>query len=313
MELFKSRDFSTFFSDTFDFIKFNGKHFLKHYLIINGIFLMVLMTFMYFFSKFYANLLTSSLYGGGQSEFETFIDNYGPIAIVLVVFFFFFAVFAGIVSYSFTPIYFRLYEENNGPNFTAKEILSSYKSKFGRLIIYVLVSVFLLAIPTFIATGIAAFIVMITIVGILLIPAVLAIPMLFFHSTLMEYIRGEKGIFDAIGYSFSVLGNKFVHAIGSLGILVLMSYIVQLGFGLIQSIFTGAGIYTMTPEAQMDVADSSTIMITIMVITYAISFVIQTFCGLILQINQSLIFYTYKEETEHINTNSVIDQIGTGE
>ncbi|NER16069.1 hypothetical protein [Spongiivirga citrea] len=313
MELFKSRDFSSFFSDTFDFVKFNGKHFFKHYLIINGIFLMVLMTFMYFFSKFYANLLTSSLYGGGQSEFETFIDNYGPIAIVLVILFFFFAIFAGLVSYSFTPIYFRLYEENSGPNFSTKEILASFKSKFGKLIIFVLVSVFLLSIPTIIATGIAVFIVMITIVGILLIPVVLAIPMLFFHSMLMEYIRGEKGIFDSMGYSFSVIGNKFVHAVGCLGILLFMSYIVQLGFGFVQSIFTGAGIYTMTPEAQMDVADSSAIMITVMVVTYAISFVVQTFCGLILQINQSLVFYTYKEETEHINTNSVIDQIGAGE
>ncbi|MFP2996015.1 hypothetical protein ABN763_08890 [Spongiivirga sp. MCCC 1A20706] len=313
MELFKSRDFSSFFSDTFDFVKFNGKHFFKNYLIINGIFLLILMTFAYFFSKFYANLMTSTIYGGGQSEVENFIDNYGPTAIVLLFVFIIFAIIAAVVNYSFTPIYFKLYEENGGTSFTSKEVFNKLKANFGKLIIYVLVSIFLLAIPAIIATSIGVFIVAITIVGMLLIPAVIAIPMLFFHSTLMEYIRGERGIFDSIGYSFSVLGNKFMHAIGCLGILVLMYYVVQVGFSLIQTLFTGAGIYTMTPEAQMDIADSSTIMIIILLVSYIISFVIQTFCGLILQINQSLIFYTYKEETEHINTSSVIDQIGSGE
>jgi len=313
MELFKSRDFSSFFSDTFDFIKFNGKHFFKNYLTINGVFLLILMTFMYFFLKFYMSIVTSSLYGGGTSEFETFIDNYGPIAIVVLIFFFFFAIFAGLISYSFTPIYFKLYEENGGANFGSKELIASYKAKFGKLVIYLLVSVFLLSIPTLIATTIAVFIVSITIVGILLIPAVLAIPMLFFHSTLMEYIRGEKGIFDSIGYSFNVLGSKFVHAVGCLGILFLMYYIIQIGINLVQSIVTGAGMYTLSPQAQMDVADSSIIMITLTVIAYLFSYAVQTLCGLVLQINQGLVFYTYKEETEHINTNSVIDQIGSGE
>jgi len=50
MQLYKSRDFSAFFQDTFAFLKQNGKHYFKHYFIVNGIFLMILMVLGYFFT-----------------------------------------------------------------------------------------------------------------------------------------------------------------------------------------------------------------------------------------------------------------------
>ena len=43
MQLYKSRGFGEYFQDTFAFLKQNGKHLFKHFFIINGIFLLILM------------------------------------------------------------------------------------------------------------------------------------------------------------------------------------------------------------------------------------------------------------------------------
>jgi len=74
MQLYKSRGFSAFFQDTFSFIKQNGKHYFKHFFIVNGIFLLILMAIGYFITKFYSDFLFSGVLQGGNSN--TVFDEY---------------------------------------------------------------------------------------------------------------------------------------------------------------------------------------------------------------------------------------------
>lgn len=312
MELLKKREFSDFFSDTFEFIKLNGKHFFKNYLIVNGIFLMIMMVFFYFFSKFYSNFITASLSGGQESEMETFLNESGPLAIGLILLFIFVALLAGIINYSFTPLYLDLYEKKEGKGFTTNDLFQSLKKNAGKIFIYVLTAL-LLIIPVWIIAMIGMLAVSITIVGIPLILVVIAAVMLFYQQALMEYIRGDRGVFDSFGYSLNLLPKKFWHTAGCVAIFLLMSYIMQFVISMVQMIFTGVSAYSLTPQEQTDMAETSIFMFAMLMITYIISFILSSFLGLIIQINQGIIFYSLKEETENINTKSVIDQIGAGE
>ena len=74
MQLYKSRGFSEFFQDTFSFLKQNGKHYFKHFFIINGIFLLILMVIGYFISKFYSEFLFNGILQSENSN--TVLDNY---------------------------------------------------------------------------------------------------------------------------------------------------------------------------------------------------------------------------------------------
>ena len=85
MQLYKSRDFSAFFADTFTFIKENGKHFFKHYLIINGVFLIVLAAIAYVFSAYFLQDIFNSAYGfETTNQFEGII-NENPILFILLI------------------------------------------------------------------------------------------------------------------------------------------------------------------------------------------------------------------------------------
>ena len=76
MQLYKSRDFSAFFQDTFTFLKQNGKHYFKHFFIVNGIFLLILMVIGYFLTKFYSEFLFGGVLQGGNSKFQQKLKEY---------------------------------------------------------------------------------------------------------------------------------------------------------------------------------------------------------------------------------------------
>jgi hypothetical protein len=312
MQLLKKREFSDFFTDTFQFIKVNGKHFFKNYLIVNGVFLLILMTFLYFFTKFYSNFINAQLITQQESEIELFFNENGPLAIALVFFFVIIAMIASIINYSYTPLYLNLYVKNEGSTFSSTDLFNSLKQNIGKILLFILASI-IVAIPVTIAAAIGMFAVMITIIGIPLVLMVIAVVVLFYQHALMEYVRGERGVFESFGYSLNLLPKKFWHTAGCVSLFILMSYIVQLAISMIQMIFTGASMYSLTPETQNDLSESSGLMITGLLVTYLISFIVSSLLGLIMQINQGIIFYSLKEETENINTKSIIDQIGSGE
>lgn len=128
MELFQTRDFSAFFSDTFSFLTKNGKHFVKNYIIINGVLLILsLLTFIPLLSIF---IDFSSFELKATEGFEyTLTENLGLIilcfGLIILV-----AMFNYIITYSFTPIYLKLYEEHNGTNFTTSTIIDRIKLIF---------------------------------------------------------------------------------------------------------------------------------------------------------------------------------------
>ena len=313
MELYKTRGFSEFFQDTFSFLKQNGKHFFKHYFIINGIFLLILSILGYFFTKFYSDFLFSGIL---QNKSTTVVDEYMNenlglfiilIFVVLIVGF-----TAGIVSYAFPAIYLKLYIEKVGTSFETQDIINTYKANIDKLFVFVIYSI-IIAIPILFVFVICGFILIITIVGILMIPLLLGAFMLFYSMTLMEYLENKKDIWECFGYSWTLLKSKFWAAVGSVGLFYLISYVIQNMVTIIPYLYGMASLFTTVDQGSTSPEDAGGTMMIVMLIIFFISFILGAILGSIVQLNQGIIFYSLKEQNENINTKSIIDQIGSGE
>ena len=272
----------------------------------------MLSVFGYFFAKFYSEILFN---GALQSNTNTLIENYinENLGIIVILSFAFLivAIIAGSISYVFPAIYLKLYIEKGGSAFETRTIINTYKHNIGKLIIFIICSI-IIAIPLVFVFVIAALALAITIVGILLLPLLLGGFLLFYYMALMEYLEGEKGIWESFGYSWTLLMSKFWAAVGSVGLLYLMSYIIQNVVSLIPYLFGMASLFTVD-EGTPNTEEVSRVMMIVLLFVFFISFILGAILGTIVQLNQGIVFYSLKEQNENINTKSIIDQIGSGE
>lgn len=314
MQLYKSRGFGEYFQDTFAFLKKNGRHFYKHFFIINGIFLLILMVMGYFFSKFYTDFLFGGIIGSnGSNGIDEYINQNAGLFFIMLFLFLTVGLIAGIISYAYVPIYLKLYAKNGNTNFTATDIINTYKANIGKIFLFLLCGI-IVAIPTVIFVGLLMFILTITIIGILLLPLVIGGVSLFYQGTLMEYLNNKNGIWESFGYTWTLMSSKFWAAIGSVGIFYLMSYVAQQVISLIPYIFGMVNLFTEIESGVNPNPEEIGKMITIiMLVMFLLTFLVSTFLNLIVQLNQGIVFYSLKEENENINTKSDIDLIGSGE
>ncbi len=193
MELYKRRTFGEYFQDTFEFVRQNGKHFFKNYFIVNGVFILIIMSFMYLILQFYKDILMSSF---NQDLDVNLVENYlnenGGLFILLFFAFLIVAMIAGVINYAYTPIYLNLYEKYKGNNFSTKIIFNALKKHLTKLFIFLLASM-LISIPVMIIAVIAMFVLAITIIGIPLLFLVMGWLYFFYNAALIEYLNGEKG------------------------------------------------------------------------------------------------------------------------
>lgn len=313
MQLYKSRGFSAFFQGTFSFLKQNGKHYFKHFFIINGIFLLILMTIGYFVSKFYTDIVFGGvLQGNSTTQIDEYMNENFGIFMLLMIVFLVVGLTAGLISYSYTPIYLKLYSEKNGKNFETQEIVQVYKQNIGKLFIFLICGI-LLGIPLVFVLGIGIFILIITIIGFLLIPFLAGAFSLFYNMTLMEYLQNKKGIWDSFGYAWTLMTKKFWAAVGSVGLFYLMAYVVQNVITLIPYIFFMGSLFTVTPESGTSPQEVASSLVVMMLVVFFIAFIVSIILNNITQLNQGIVYYSLKEDNENVNTKSVIDQIGSGE
>ena len=311
MQLYKSRGFSEYFGDTFSFLKANGSHFFKHYFIVTGVFLLIILVFGYFFMGFYKEILGGAL-NNNPNAFEDYMnDNAGLIGIAFILFLLV-GLISAVISYAFPPIYLKLYNDNSGNNFGVTDIINAYKMHFGKLIVFLLAGL-LLGIILMIPIMIVSFVLMITIIGFLLLPLVVGLVMLLYNGTLIEYIENKKGFFDSFGYSWTLITSKFWSAVGCAGIFYLMSMVIQQIVGLIPYFFGMASMFTTIQDTEPEPNELVSTITIIMMAVFFLSFIVGIFLNNIVQLNQGIIFYSLKEEKENINTKSDIDLIGSGD
>ena len=313
MQLYKSRGFGEFFQDTFSFIRQNGGHLYKNFFIINGVFILILMVLGYVFSKFYTEILFSGMNNEGPNAVENYLNENVGVFVVVFILFIVVGLTSAIISYSYVPIYLKLYAKNNGKGFNISDLVKEYKANVGKIFIFLLFGI-IMALPIFIVAGIVSFILAITMIGILLLPLVIGAVSLLYQGTLMEYIEDKKNIWSSFGYSWTLMGSKFWAAIGSVGLFFLMSYIAQNVVTLIPYfIFIIDMVAGVESGGAVDPQEMSKSLSIIMLIIFVLSYFVGMLLNIIVQVNQGIVFYSLKENIENINTKSDIDLIGSSE
>jgi hypothetical protein len=279
MELLQKRGFSEFFSDTFKFIKINGKHFFTNYFIINGIFLLL---------SFLKNYFTGTGY---------------TYPFLFEMLYFAFILFFGVINASFVAVYMILYT-TRGTDFSYRDILNYMKDNAVKIITFILVTL-LLSIPVGIGFVITYFILAITIVGILLIPILIAALVVWFTLAFYEYLYTDRPVFDCFGYAFKLFTKSFWATTGSaalLYIVLVLVYLMALGAtGVFSSFFK---MNLKDPQSILDIQKTffSPIVLAVMTLFSVLM--------VLLQVNQGIIYFSQKELLENINANKNIDSIG---
>ncbi|WP_046755717.1 hypothetical protein [Kordia jejudonensis] len=315
-QLYKSRDFGAYFQDTFTFLKLNAKHFFKNFFIVNGIFLLILVTMWYYFYKVYEDIVINGmLLNRDSSAITTYFDEnlvsiviYGSLGLFLLI-------IVSVFNYAYVPIYFKLYDKHRGQNFDSKEIFDELKANIAKLIIFILACI-PVGIVTLIAAMIVGFVISITIIGIPFLLFLGAIIALFFHATLMEYINTDKGVFECFSYGFNMCFQKFFHAMGAIVVFFIIIFVFQMIVGIIQMVITTIlGITSLSdPNAAYQFTEENwSFQFILLLIFQLFSYLINLTTSAISQMNQAIIYYSLKEEKENIHTQSTIDEIGQGE
>jgi len=316
-QLFKKRTFSDYISDTFTFFKENGKHFLTHYFIINGVLLLILLALSYFIFKVYFEVIFSSIGTGAPNFLEDYFNNNIGLIIGIIFFFVIVLLFVSLISYAFPIVYLQLFAKHEGSNFETREILELLKAKLSKMIIFFLVLiglsltvgfVFLALIIALMFTFMFAFMFIVIIIplAIILIPALIALVQISFY----DYLNEEIGVFEAFGRGFKKLKQNFWPITGSTIVMYIIIQTVTTIFIAIPYIFGMIQLFTDVHSQGNPDADTLSFFGVMMVIVMCISILAGFILNNILIVNSGIIYYSLKDQNENISILSDIDLIG---
>ena len=313
-ELYKKRDLSANFSDTTAFFKTFGKHYFKNYLVINGIFLMVLVVLIYFISKVYMEVLFSGIPNAQNNPnylMDYFNNNMALIAGGFIITFLLIVILS-MLNISFPIIYLKLVEKTNGNEFSTQEIISGLKKNIGKMIVFFLGSLFIIMPLAFIIFGLL----------ILLCFILIGIPLLFIVGpafiswitlSYYEYSLKDVGYFKAVANGFSLVKQQFWTTVGTTFLVMMLAQIIQGFITMIPYVLSMIWMFVSTQEIQTQTSKTDTfstmgiLFAVIMVFSVLLSYIFNNF----ILVSQGLIYYSLQEEKENNSTKSQIDLIGT--
>lgn len=308
--LFKRRNFGDYVSDTFVFFKENGKHYLKNYFTISGPMLLILVAASYFLFQVYFDFFLKIDPNSNNSEYlEGYLANNMPMVVLVALGLLLFMILIGMLSYAIPVIYFDLYQKNNGKSFGTREILSQFKANFGKILVFFLVTIFLIT-PLLMVVFTLLFLLCFIIVGIPLM--LFAIPTAFCWVTLSfyEYLNTDKGVFQSYSNGFKHLTKQYFPIVGSCMVIYIIIQVAMTIFTMIPYMFGLISFFTTTEDGINNnnaVSGLTLIMTVVMVFSLLMSYILNN----LLLVNQGVVFYSRQEFDENKSADFSIDLIGS--
>jgi len=311
--LFKKRRFNEYLNDTFDFFKKSGKHFLGIYFTINGVFLLLLTVCIYFISKVYFEVIFSEINNSGNSNYNYaqtfFTDNFsliifGGIAFVILTLLF------TLINFAFPIIYLNEYEKNKGAVFSTGAIFSGLKARAGRLFIFFILSLVVIAPVLTIVFAILMALCFI-IIGIPLL--LIAIPLVFslMSLTLYHYLNHDDGFFSSIGKAFNAVFNQFWPIVGSTMIVYMIIQVTMTILSVIPYVIAMIIIFTSAETSKTSSADVYSGLGITMTILFVFTTILHYVFNNLLMVHQGMVYYSRREHIENKSSFYEIDSIGS--
>lgn len=306
-KLYKLRNFSDIFNDTFGFLRAYGKNYFGNYFIINTPLLLILALLMYFVGDVFFEATFSNIGNpqGSRIIDELFDNNMGffvSMGILASVLF----IIIALVHYSFPVLYFGFAEKNIRP--TANQLVSAMKAKAGKIIIFGLLWL-VTFLPIFVLLAFLCVLLISLVIGIPLAIILFAAMYSWMALSFFDYLNNGSDYFTSFKRGFTILFDKVWTNAGSTAIFYVIIYFVQSIVSLIPYLIGVATVFSTTVQ-DPQAAPSFSVLGIALLITFIVSTLTGFILGNILFINQGMIFYTYMEEYENRSAQTEIDLIG---
>lgn len=308
--LFKIRDFGILFNETFGFFKIKGKNFFANYFKSLAILFVVLSVILYFFGNFYYTSFFQSLGSGDFNDAylsNYYSDNAGTI-VLLGILMLLISLAIGAIQISYPVLYLKLLEKDPEKKPTYNEIKKEIWSNIGRVLLFVIISIFFFGILSIIILGICMLLIFV-IIGIPLMLIVFPYLMGLFYLTFYQYIIKKEGYFESFSFAFRTINNNFWTIIGSI---LCISFIINIINYIILMIPYMIFFFAMFAGASgNDVGTEDMGMMAIMLmLIYMIAIITTMLLNNVILINCGLIYYSEREKIENHAAKNDIDLIG---
>ncbi|VXB67880.1 conserved membrane hypothetical protein [Flavobacterium sp. 9AF] len=308
-QLYQKRNFSEFISDTFAFLKEEGKNYFKNYFIINGPLLLILSVCVYLLTKVYMEAVFSSMINDNINSNGLLNDlmNNIPLFITLGLLSFLLIIIISMINYSFPISYLKLVGTKS--EITTQTIFDLMKEKIGKTIVFFFASL-VIFMPILVIACILLVLLCFIIIGFplffIVIPAFFSWVKLSYY----DYISSEYSYMKSVGNGFDLLRSKFWPIVGSTIVMYIIYYIISSAITMIPYLFGILSFFTdldSKPNQAETLSMMSILVTMVMVISIISSYTLQN----LIFINQGIIFYSVTDEKENISIKSDIDLIGS--
>ena len=308
-QLYKIRNFSALFNDTFAFFRLEGKNYFKNYIIINGVLLLILVILGFVVGRFFfENMLSAVTSGNSDALFNGFAENAGffiGMGIIALVLF----LLITIVNYSYPVIYLSLFDKIKSP--TAEQVFTAMKARLGRIILFALLSL-VTFFPLIMIVGLLSVVLAFLIITIPLIFIVFGAFSCWMYLTFYDYLSTDNGYFTSMGNGWDMLMKNFWGHAGATTIFYIIIYVLQFIISMVTSMITSVFVATDVdnPAYAEDQVQAFTVAGIIMFTLFAVSMIFTYILGNLVIVNQGMIYYSCREQEENRSLETEIDLIG---
>lgn len=309
-QLFKPRDFGELFNDTFSFFKIKGKNYFANYFKIAAVFLLLTTITAFIFGRFYYETIFSGISNpyGNDEYIENFVnDNIGWIGIGGFIMFIILMI-SSLVITVFPVFYLKTLENDPGYRPTANEIGRLIRQNFGKILLFGILSFFVIGILgtillainmalVFIVIGIFAFFITIPFISSL------------FYLTLFRNMNHQESYFDSLGFAYNTIMNNFWKIIGCNLILMFLVQLVTSIISMIPYFIFFVGMFTSETALENSDQFASGMFLAVGML-YGVSILVSMLLNNLIVINFGLVYYSEREKTENRSVRNELEQIG---
>ncbi|CAI2767270.1 hypothetical protein [Flavobacterium collinsii] len=311
-ELYKKRQLGDYIIDTFSFFKTFGKHFFKIFFIINGAFLLIVGTLVFFFlkSNFQAIFNQSLNHPDSDNLAGYFNDNFG-LLIGFIAIFFVVIIALSLFNSTYPILYLKLIDQKNKSSFTTADVVAIFRQNLWKIIKFCVGLIFLV-VPMLFVVIILLFFLCFLIVGIPLL--LIAIPTLFtwVNFSFYAYLTEDKGFFQSLNHAYLLLKEDFWTSIGATFLVIIMMQMIQ---GSITMVFYFIGIFMVfltamgTSEFNPEAMGDSPFLVFFLTSMFILIFTLSNIFNNMIMVNQGIMYYSLGAKDKISNRD--IELIGT--
>ena len=301
-QLYKKRNFSAYIGDTMQFFKQFWKNYFQNYVVINGVLLLVFVSLYFLLFK---DLLSNMYDPNALKIWMTYNINSVSLMLSIMVLMIIAIIFS-VFSTAFPMVYFKLLNTTGRDVFTASEMLNGIKTYAGRMIVFGILSFFVMIpiVIIFFALGIAL---SFLIIGIPILILGLPTFLIWSMQSLYVYLEEETGYFQALSKGWKITFQKYWHLVGSTTAVYFCITILTSVFSMVPAFMMMGSIITSGG------APKPPTMTPVMMAFYLIGMIVSFIGYNLIYVQQGLIYYSAQENTEHYQAYSDIDNIGKDE